>query len=32
MSDAESLPHNGFKVDMARNAAVRALLAAGGAR
>ena len=26
------LPHNGFKVAMARNAAVRALLAAGGAR
>ena len=32
MSDAVPLPHNGFKVDMARNAAVRALLAAGGAR
>jgi xanthine dehydrogenase YagS FAD-binding subunit len=32
MSDAVPLPHNGFKVGMARNAAVRALLAAGGAR
>jgi hypothetical protein len=26
------LPRNGFKVTMARNAAVRALLTAGGAR
>jgi xanthine dehydrogenase YagS FAD-binding subunit len=32
MADAEPLPQNGFKVTMARNAAVRALLAAGGAR
>jgi xanthine dehydrogenase YagS FAD-binding subunit len=32
MSEALPLPHNGFKVTMARNAAVRALLAAGGAR
>jgi xanthine dehydrogenase YagS FAD-binding subunit len=32
MADAEPLPQNGFKVLMARNAAVRALLAAGGAR
>jgi xanthine dehydrogenase YagS FAD-binding subunit len=32
MSDAIPLPHNGFKVIMARNAAVRALLTAGGAR
>ncbi|MBA3907504.1 MAG: xanthine dehydrogenase family protein subunit M, partial [Pseudonocardiales bacterium] len=31
MSDAVPLPHNGFKVTMAGNAAVRALLAAGGA-
>lgn len=31
MSDAAPLPHNGFKVVMARNAAVRALLTAGGA-
>ena len=31
MSDAVPLPRNGFKVTMARNAAVRALLAAGGA-
>ena len=32
MSDATPLPQNAFKVTMARNAAVRALLAAGGAR
>ena len=32
MADASPLPHNGFKVTMAGNAAVRALLAAGGAR
>jgi xanthine dehydrogenase YagS FAD-binding subunit len=32
MADADPLPQNGFKVLMARNAAVRALLAAGGAR
>ena len=32
MSDAVPLPHNGFKVAMARNAAVRALLDRGGAR
>jgi len=32
MADAAPLPQNGFKVLMARNAAVRALLAAGGAR
>ena len=32
MADAAPLPQNGFKVIMARNAAVRALLAAGGAR
>jgi xanthine dehydrogenase YagS FAD-binding subunit len=32
MTDAVPLPHNGFKVAMARNAAVRALLTAGGAR
>jgi xanthine dehydrogenase YagS FAD-binding subunit len=32
MSDAMPLPRNGFKVAMARNAAVRALLTAGGAR
>ena len=32
MSDAAPLPQNGFKVRMARNAAVRALLAAGGDR
>jgi xanthine dehydrogenase YagS FAD-binding subunit len=32
MADAEPLPQTGFKVTMARNAAVRALLAAGGAR
>jgi xanthine dehydrogenase YagS FAD-binding subunit len=32
MADAVPLPQNGFKVLMARNAAVRALLAAGGAR
>jgi xanthine dehydrogenase YagS FAD-binding subunit len=32
MADAAPLPQNGFKVTMARNAAVRALLAAGGAR
>jgi len=32
MADAEPLPRNGFKVTMARNAAVRALLLAGGAR
>lgn len=32
MADATPLPQNGFKVTMARNAAVRALLAAGGAR
>ena len=31
-ADALPLPHNGFKVTMARNAAVRALLLAGGAR
>ena len=31
MADAAHLPQNGFKVTMARNAAVRALLAAGGA-
>ena len=31
MADAEPLPQNGFKVTMARNAAVRALLTAGGA-
>jgi xanthine dehydrogenase YagS FAD-binding subunit len=30
MADAAPLPQNGFKVTMARNAAVRALLAAGG--
>jgi xanthine dehydrogenase YagS FAD-binding subunit len=32
MADAVPLPQNGFKVIMARNAAVRALLTAGGAR
>jgi xanthine dehydrogenase YagS FAD-binding subunit len=32
MGDAAPLPQNGFKVTMARNAAVRALLMAGGAR
>jgi xanthine dehydrogenase YagS FAD-binding subunit len=32
MADAAPLPQNGFKVTMARNAAVRALLTAGGAR
>jgi xanthine dehydrogenase YagS FAD-binding subunit len=32
MADAVPLPQNGFKVLMARNAAVRALLAAGGAQ
>jgi xanthine dehydrogenase YagS FAD-binding subunit len=32
IADAAPLPQNGFKVLMARNAAVRALLAAGGAR
>jgi xanthine dehydrogenase YagS FAD-binding subunit len=32
MADATPLPRNGFKVTMARNAAVRALLLAGGAR
>ena len=32
MADAAPLPQNGFKVIMARNAAVRALLTAGGAR
>ena len=32
MADATPLPQNGFKVTMARNAAVRALLTAGGAR
>jgi xanthine dehydrogenase YagS FAD-binding subunit len=32
MAEAAPLPRNGFKVLMARNAAVRALLAAGGAR
>jgi xanthine dehydrogenase YagS FAD-binding subunit len=32
MADAVPLPQNGFKVLMARNAAVRALLMAGGAR
>jgi xanthine dehydrogenase YagS FAD-binding subunit len=31
MADAAPLPQNGFKVTMARNAAVRALLTAGGA-
>ena len=31
MADAAPLPQNGFKVMMARNAAVRALLTAGGA-
>jgi xanthine dehydrogenase YagS FAD-binding subunit len=31
MADADPLPQNGFKVLMARNAAVRALLTAGGA-
>jgi xanthine dehydrogenase YagS FAD-binding subunit len=31
MADADPLPQNGFKVMIARNAAVRALLAAGGA-
>ena len=31
MADATPLPQNGFKVTMARNAAVRALLTAGGA-
>ena len=31
MADAAPLPENGFKVTMARNAAVRALLTAGGA-
>ena len=30
MADAAPLPQNGFKVTMARNAAVRALLTAGG--
>ncbi|MGI8815245.1 MAG: FAD binding domain-containing protein [Pseudonocardia sp.] len=30
MADATPLPHNGFKVAMARNAAMRALLNAGG--
>ncbi len=32
MADAMPLPRNGFKVTMARNAAVRALLTAGGTR
>ena len=32
MADVNPLPRNGFKVTMARNAAVRALLLAGGAR
>jgi xanthine dehydrogenase YagS FAD-binding subunit len=32
MADAAPLPRNGFKVTMARNAAVRALLTAGGVR
>jgi xanthine dehydrogenase YagS FAD-binding subunit len=32
MADANPLPHNGFKVTMARNAAVRAVLTAGGDR
>jgi xanthine dehydrogenase YagS FAD-binding subunit len=32
MADAAPLPQNGFKVIMARNAALRALLTAGGAR
>ena len=32
MAGANPLPHNGFKVTMARNAAVRAVLTAGGAR
>ncbi len=32
MADAAPLPQNAFKVTMARNAAVRALLAAGGAQ
>jgi xanthine dehydrogenase YagS FAD-binding subunit len=31
MADTAPLPQNGFKVTMARNAAVRALLTAGGA-
>jgi xanthine dehydrogenase YagS FAD-binding subunit len=31
MADAAPLPQNGFKITMARNAAVRALLTAGGA-
>ena len=31
IADAAPLPQNGFKVTMARNAAVRALLTAGGA-
>jgi xanthine dehydrogenase YagS FAD-binding subunit len=31
MADADPLPRNGFKVTMARNAAVRAVLTAGGA-
>jgi len=31
MADADPLPQNGFKVTMARNAVVRALLTAGGA-
>ena len=31
MADAAPLPQNGFKVTMARNAAVRALITAGGA-
>jgi xanthine dehydrogenase YagS FAD-binding subunit len=32
MAGAAPLPRNGFKVIMARNAAVRALLLAGGAQ
>ena len=32
MAEAQPLPHNGFKVTMARNAAVRAVLTAGGGR
>jgi xanthine dehydrogenase YagS FAD-binding subunit len=31
LSDVDPLPHNGFKVIMARNVAVRAVLTAGGA-
>ncbi len=32
MADAAPLPQNAFKVTMAQNAAVRALLMAGGAQ